>query len=215
MERRARSGASPPNAAARCSTQKASRTTTSSPPAAGPARWKPPIAARSDAGAPTIGFNITLPQEQEPNAYSTPDLTFNFHYFAMRKMHLAMRANGLVVFPGGFGTLDELFEILTLRQTGKARLIPIVLFDEAYWRAIINFDALVEARHDRRPRISASSASPKAPSKPGRFYARKASAARTAKAKRRARLARVTWMRQARRSKFRARNAPSSHATPD
>lgn len=97
-----------------------------------------------DAGAPSIGFNITLPHEQEPNAYSTPELTFAFHYFAMRKMHLAMRANALVIFPGGFGTLDEMFEILTLRQTGKSSLIPIVLFDEDYWRRIINFDALVE-----------------------------------------------------------------------
>ncbi|MBL8538163.1 MAG: TIGR00730 family Rossman fold protein [Hyphomonadaceae bacterium] len=97
-----------------------------------------------EAGAPTIGFNIRLPEEQEPNPYTTPDLTFQFHYFAMRKMHLAMRANALVVFPGGFGTLDELFEILTLRQTGKARLIPIVLFDEAYWRSIVNFQTLVE-----------------------------------------------------------------------
>ena len=96
-----------------------------------------------DAGAPTIGFNITLPFEQEPNAYSTPDLTFRFHYFAMRKMHLAMRANALVVFPGGFGTLDELFEILTLRQTDKAPRIPVVLFDEAYWRSVINFDAMI------------------------------------------------------------------------
>jgi uncharacterized protein (TIGR00730 family) len=97
-----------------------------------------------DAGAPSIGFNITLPHEQAPNAYSTPELTFNFHYFAMRKMHLAMRANALVVFPGGFGTLDELFEILTLRQTGKAPLIPVVLFDEAYWTSVVRFDALLE-----------------------------------------------------------------------
>lgn len=97
-----------------------------------------------EAGAPTIGFNITLPREQTPNPYCTPDLTFRFHYFAMRKMHLAMRANALVVFPGGFGTFDELFEILTLRQTNKAPPIPIVLFDEAYWRSIINFEALVE-----------------------------------------------------------------------
>ena len=97
-----------------------------------------------EAGALTIGFNITLPREQEPNAYTTPALTFNFHYFAMRKMHLAMRANALVVFPGGFGTLDELFEILTLRQTRKAPFVPVVLFDEAYWRSIINFDKLVE-----------------------------------------------------------------------
>ena len=96
-----------------------------------------------DAGAPSIGFNITLPHEQEPNPWSTPALTFRFHYFAMRKMHLAMRANALVVFPGGFGTFDELFEILTLRQTDKAPPIPIVLFDEAYWRSVINFDELV------------------------------------------------------------------------
>jgi uncharacterized protein (TIGR00730 family) len=97
-----------------------------------------------DVGAPSVGFNITLPREQRPNPYATPDLSFRFHYFAMRKMHLAMRANALVVFPGGFGTFDELFEILTLRQTDKAPRIPIVLFDEAYWRAVINFDVLVE-----------------------------------------------------------------------
>jgi len=98
----------------------------------------------ADIGAPSIGFNITLPHEQEPNAYSTPELTFRFHYFAMRKMHLAMRANALVVFPGGFGTFDELFELLTLRQTGKAPAIPIVLFDEAYWRSVVGFEALIE-----------------------------------------------------------------------
>jgi len=97
-----------------------------------------------EAGAPSIGFNVTLPHEQFPNPWSTPELTFQFHYFAMRKMHLAMRANALVVFPGGFGTLDELFEILTLRQTDKAPPIPIVLFDEAYWRSVINFDVLIE-----------------------------------------------------------------------
>ena len=97
-----------------------------------------------DAGAPTIGFNISLPREQEPNAYQTPDLTFRFHYFAMRKMHLAMRANALVAFPGGFGTFDELFEVLTLRQTNKSPPIPIVLFDRAYWSAAVNFDRLVE-----------------------------------------------------------------------
>jgi len=97
-----------------------------------------------DAGAPSIGFNITLPLEQQPNRFSTPELTFRFHYFAMRKMHLAMRANALVVFPGGFGTMDELFEILTLRQTGKAPPAPVVLFDRGYWQRIINFDAFVE-----------------------------------------------------------------------
>lgn len=99
----------------------------------------------ADVGAPSIGLNITLPHEQQPNAYSTPELTFLFHYFGMRKMHLAMRAHALVVFPGGFGTLDELFEMLTLRQTGKAPPIPIVLFDERYWRSVVNFDALAAA----------------------------------------------------------------------
>lgn len=98
----------------------------------------------SDAGAPSVGFNITLPQEQQPNPYSTSELTFRFHYFAMRKMHLAMRANALVAFPGGFGTFDELFEILTLRQTKKSPAIPIVLFDEQYWRSAVNFEALIE-----------------------------------------------------------------------
>ncbi|MGE0700323.1 MAG: LOG family protein [Hyphomicrobiaceae bacterium] len=98
----------------------------------------------AEAGAPSIGFNITLPMEQEPNAWSTPELTFRFHYFAMRKMHLAMRANALAVFPGGFGTLDELFEILTLQQTGKAPVMPVVLFGSDYWRRIVDFDAMVE-----------------------------------------------------------------------
>jgi len=98
----------------------------------------------ADIGAPSIGFNIRLPHEQQPNPYSTPELTFLFHYFAMRKMHLAMRANALVVFPGGFGTFDELFEILALVQTGKMRRVPIVLFDEDYWRAVINFEALAD-----------------------------------------------------------------------
>lgn len=98
----------------------------------------------ADAGAPTIGFNISLPHEQFPNPWITPGLAFRFHYFAMRKMHLAMRANALVAFPGGFGTLDELFEILTLVQTGKGPRVPIVLFDETYWRDLVRFEALVE-----------------------------------------------------------------------
>ena len=97
-----------------------------------------------DAGAPSIGFNIALPHEQEPNPYITPQLSFQFHYFAMRKMHLAMRANALAIFPGGFGTMDELFELLTLQQTRKAPAAPVVLFGEAYWRRIVNFDALAE-----------------------------------------------------------------------
>ncbi|MBX6367794.1 MAG: LOG family protein [Rhodospirillales bacterium] len=98
----------------------------------------------SDVGAPSIGFNITLPHEQEPNAFSTPELTFRFHYFAMRKMHLAMRANGLAVFPGGFGTMDELFEILTLQQTEKAPTVPVVLVGRDYWERVIRFDTLLE-----------------------------------------------------------------------
>lgn len=97
-----------------------------------------------EAQAPTIGFNIRLPHEQLPNHYSTPELTFRFHYFAMRKMHLAMRANALVVFPGGFGTLDELFELLTLRQTKKAPEIPIVLFDRGYWQRLLNLEAMLD-----------------------------------------------------------------------
>jgi uncharacterized protein (TIGR00730 family) len=98
----------------------------------------------ADAGAPAIGFNISLPEEQRPNAFITPSLSFQFHYFAMRKMHLAMRANALAVFPGGFGTMDELFEILTLIQTRKAPMIPVVLFGAGYWRRMINFHALAD-----------------------------------------------------------------------
>ena len=97
-----------------------------------------------EAGAPTIGFNITLPREQEPNPYTTPALTFRFHYFAMRKMHFSMWAKALVVFPGGFGTLDELFELLTLSQTGKTPRIPIVLVDRDYWRKVVDWRALQE-----------------------------------------------------------------------
>ena len=98
----------------------------------------------ADCGALSVGFNITLPREQRPNNWSTPDLSFRFHYFAMRKMHLAMRANALVVFPGGFGTMDELFELLTLRQTDKAPRIPIVLVDREYWQSVLDFEKLVE-----------------------------------------------------------------------
>jgi uncharacterized protein (TIGR00730 family) len=97
-----------------------------------------------EAGAPSIGFNIGLPREQEPNAFTTPELTFQFHYFTVRKFHFAMRANALVVFPGGFGTLDELFELLTLMQTIKMRRIPVVLVDKSYWNSIVNFERLAE-----------------------------------------------------------------------
>ena len=107
-----------------------------------------------DAGAPTIGFNISLPHEQHPNPYTTPELTFQFHYFGMRKMHLAMRANALVAFPGGFGTFDELFEMLTLVQTRKAPAVPIVLVGSDYWRRVVNFEALVEAETVSRDELT-------------------------------------------------------------
>jgi uncharacterized protein (TIGR00730 family) len=97
-----------------------------------------------DAGAPSIGFNIVLPNEQEPNRFTTPDLTFRFHYFGIRKMHFAMRASALAIFPGGLGTMDELFEILTLKQTRKCALMPVILFSRDYWRTIINFEMLEE-----------------------------------------------------------------------
>jgi uncharacterized protein (TIGR00730 family) len=104
----------------------------------------------AEAGAPSIGYNIGLPHEQEPNAYSTPDLTFQFHYFAIRKFHFAIRANALVAFPGGFGTLDELFELLTLIQTSKMPPVPVLLVDRSYWTRVINFETLVaEGMADR------------------------------------------------------------------
>ncbi len=95
-----------------------------------------------DAGAKSIGLNITLPQEQEPNPYITPGLCFQFHYFALRKMHFLMRAKALVVFPGGFGTLDELFDALTLRQTECMQEIPIILFGKEYWDRVIDLQFL-------------------------------------------------------------------------
>lgn len=97
-----------------------------------------------DVGAVSIGMNIVLPHEQLPNPYITPDLNFRFHYFAIRKMHLIMRAKCLIAFPGGFGTLDELFETLTLIQTGKVRRIPVLLFGQTFWERAIHFQVLVE-----------------------------------------------------------------------
>ncbi|QRM54049.1 LOG family protein [Sinorhizobium sp. BG8] len=96
----------------------------------------------AEAGAPSIGLNIVLPHEQAPNEYVTPELSFNFHYFAIRKMHFLLRAKAVAVFPGGFGTLDELFEAVTLMQTGRMALVPLILFGEAFWRKIIDFEAL-------------------------------------------------------------------------
>jgi len=98
----------------------------------------------SDAGAKTVGLNIDLPHEQYPNPYVTPDLCFRFHYFALRKLHLLLRARALVSFPGGYGTLDELFEILTLIQTRKIKPIPVVLVGERFWGRALDFDYLVE-----------------------------------------------------------------------
>lgn len=95
-----------------------------------------------DAGGQSIGLNIVLPHEQAPNLHVTPELSFNFHYFAIRKMHFLMRASAITVFPGGFGTLDELFEALTLIQTGRMSRVPILLFGESFWRTIVNWDAL-------------------------------------------------------------------------
>ena len=98
----------------------------------------------ADVGGKSIGLNIVLPFEQEPNPYITPDLCFQFHYFAIRKMHFLKRAKGLVAFPGGFGTLDELFEALTLIQTNKISPLPVVLVGKEYWSKLINFEFLVE-----------------------------------------------------------------------
>lgn len=97
-----------------------------------------------EAGARSIGLNIILPHEQRPNPYISPELAFRFHYFALRKMHFLMRARGLVTFPGGFGTLDELFDVLTLVQTGKIPRIPIVLFGHEFWQRVVDFDYLVD-----------------------------------------------------------------------
>ncbi len=98
----------------------------------------------SDAGGESIGLNIVLPHEQAPNSYVTPYLSLNFHYFALRKMHFLIRARAVAVFPGGFGTCDELFELLTLIQTGKMKPIPILLFGKSFWDNVVHFEGLVE-----------------------------------------------------------------------
>lgn len=97
-----------------------------------------------DVGAPTVGLNIVLPHEQLPNPYVTPGLSFQFHYFALRKMHFAIHARAVAVFPGGFGTLDETFELLTLIQTGKMQPLPILMFGKEFWTRVVDFEALVE-----------------------------------------------------------------------
>lgn len=98
----------------------------------------------ADVGAPSIGMNIVLPHEQAPNIYVTPELSFQFHYFALRKMHFLLRARALAVFPGGFGTFDEMFELLTLIQTGKMKPIPVLLFGRTFWEKVVNFEALAD-----------------------------------------------------------------------
>ena len=98
-----------------------------------------------DAGCKSIGLNISLPEEQQPNPYITPGLCFQFHYFALRKMHFLLRAKALVVFPGGFGTLDELFDALTLRQTHRMQEIPIIMYGRDYWRQVIDFQFLADS----------------------------------------------------------------------
>jgi uncharacterized protein (TIGR00730 family) len=97
-----------------------------------------------EEGRETIGLNIVLPHEQLPNPYVTPELSFQFHYFALRKMHFLLRARAVAVFPGGYGTFDEMFELLTLIQTGKVRPLPILLFGRDYWNRVVNFEAMVE-----------------------------------------------------------------------
>ena len=97
-----------------------------------------------DVDAKSIGLNITLPHEQAPNEYITPELCFQFHYFALRKMHFLLRAKALVIFPGGFGTLDELFDALTLRQVGRMQEIPIILFGKEYWSKVVDFQFLAD-----------------------------------------------------------------------
>lgn len=98
----------------------------------------------SDAGAESIGLNIILPHEQAPNRYVTPYLALNFHYFALRKMHFLLRAKAVAVFPGGFGTFDEFFELLTLVQTGKMKPMPIILFGKDFWTRVVDFEAIAE-----------------------------------------------------------------------
>ena len=98
----------------------------------------------ADVGAESIGLNIVLPHEQAPNAYVTPGLSFQFHYFALRKMHFLLRARAVAVFPGGFGTLDEMIELLTLIQTGKVTAMPVLLFGRDFWNRVLNFEALAD-----------------------------------------------------------------------
>src|SRR6185295_3336107 len=110
----------------------------------GPAIMEAANRGASDEGQESIGLNIVLPHEQLPNSYVTPELSFQFHYFALRKMHFLLRARAVAVFPGGFGTFDEAFELLTLIQTGKVKPMPILFFGREFWDRVIDFEALAE-----------------------------------------------------------------------
>ena len=110
----------------------------------GPAIMEAANRGAYDEGRDSIGLNIVLPHEQLPNRYVTPELSFQFHYFALRKMHFLLRARAIAVFPGGFGTFDEMFELLTLIQTGKVRPLPILLFGREFWNKVVDFQALVD-----------------------------------------------------------------------
>ncbi|QLC22116.1 TIGR00730 family Rossman fold protein [Parasphingopyxis sp. CP4] len=110
----------------------------------GPSMMEAANRGATDVGAESIGLNIVLPHEQAPNEYVTPSLSFQFHYFALRKMHFLIRARAVACFPGGFGTFDEMFELLTLVQTGKMKAVPILLFGEDFWTRVIDFEALAE-----------------------------------------------------------------------
>ncbi|RVT93459.1 LOG family protein [Sphingomonas crocodyli] len=112
---------------------------------AGPSIMEAANRGAADVGQTSIGLGIVLPWEEIPNPYVTPELSFQFHYFSLRKMHFLLRAKAVAVFPGGFGTLDELFDILTVMQTGKMPIVPVVLFDQDFWNRIVDFEALAAA----------------------------------------------------------------------
>ena len=162
---RARRATSP--GSARSARSPAATARTWSAPAAGPAIMEAGNRGAAEAGGVSISLNIVLPHEQAPNRYGTPELSFNFHYFAIRKMHFLMRAQALAVFPGGFGTLDELFEALTLVQTGRMEPLPILLFGGDFWRRRGRLAGAGRRRHHRRRRPRPPHPRRPAPPRPG------------------------------------------------